>query len=160
MVQPIEGNNRPDCSLADLKRLKKHLVQISSTARLEGISLVEVDCDLGAGKPGAGAGIELLKNAAKHQQDLRKISEGLIAEIRGDQAPSANAATAGQSTTPHARHIQTIAGVMQDAAQLVCTTPSAGLLPAGASGRSLHGGLHDCGHPSCPSSVAAWGDLD
>ena len=118
----LEGNNSLDCSLADLKRLKKNLVQISSTARLEGISLVEVDCDLGAGKPGAGAGIELLKNAAKHQQDLRKISEGLIAEIRGDQAPSAHAATAGQSTTPHARHIPTIAGVMHDAAHLVCTT--------------------------------------
>ena len=118
----LEGNNRLNCSLADLKRLKKNLVQISSTARLEGISLVEVDCDLGAGKPGAGAGIELLKNAAKHQQDLRKISEGLIAEIRGEQAQSANAATAGRSTTPHARHIKTIAGVMHDAADLVCTT--------------------------------------
>ena len=118
----LEGNNRLDCSLADLKRLKKSLVQISSTARLEGISLVEVDCDLGAGKPGAGAGIELLKNAAKHQQDLHKISEGLIAEIRGEQSQSANAATAGKSTTPHARHIKTIAGVLHDAAELVCTT--------------------------------------
>ena len=118
----LEGNDRLNCSLADLKRLKKNLVQISSTARLEGISLVEVDCDLGAGKPGAGAGIELLKNAAKHQQDLRNISEGLIAEIRGEQAQSANAATAGRSTTPHARHIKTIAEVMHDAANLVCTT--------------------------------------
>ena len=118
----LEGNDRLNCSLADLKRLKKNLVQISSTARLEGISLVEVDCDLGAGKPGAGAGIDLLKNAAKHQQDLRNISEGLIAEIRGEQAQSANAATAGRSTTPHARHIKTIAEVMHDAANLVCTT--------------------------------------
>ena len=118
----LEGNDRLNCSLADLKRLKKNLVQLSSTARLEGISLVEVDCDLGAGKPGAGAGIELLKNAAKHQQDLRRISESLIAEIRGEQTQSANAATAGKSTTPHARHIKTIAEVMHDAANLVCTT--------------------------------------
>ena len=118
----LEDHNRLNCSLADLKRLKKSLVQISSTAGLSGVSLVEVDCDLGAGKPGAGAGIELLKNAAKHQQDLRRISESLIAEIRGEQTQSANAATAGKSTTPHARHIKTIAEVMHDAANLVCTT--------------------------------------
>ncbi|MDB4336139.1 arginase family protein [Synechococcus sp. AH-603-M21] len=125
----LEGNDRLNCSLADLKRLKKNLVQLSSTARLEGISLVEVDCDLGAGKPGAGAGIELLKNAAKHQQDLRNISESLIAEIRGEQAQSANAATAGKSTTPHARHIRTIAEVMHDAAELVCSTLQQGSFP-------------------------------
>jgi arginase len=109
--------------------LKKNLVQLSSTARLEGISLVEVDCDLGAGKPGAGAGIELLKNAAKHQQDLRNISESLIAEIRAGQTQSANAATAGKSTTPHARHIRTIAEVMHDAAELVCSTLQQGSFP-------------------------------
>jgi arginase len=125
----LEGNDRLNCSLADLKRLKKNLVQLSSTARLEGISLVEVDCDLGAGKPGAGAGIELLKNAAKHQQDLRNISESLIAEIRAGQTQSANAATAGKSTTPHARHIRTIAEVMHDAAELVCSTLQQGSFP-------------------------------
>ena len=118
----LEDHNRLNCSLADLKRLKKSLVQISSTAGLSGVSLVEVDCDLGAGKPGAGAGIEMLKSAVKHQQDLQKMSSGLIAEIREGQTPSAHAATTGKSTTPHARHIKTIAGVMQDAANLVCST--------------------------------------
>ena len=118
----LEDHNRLNCSLADLKRLKKSLVQISSTAGLSGVSLVEVDCDLGAGKPGAGSGIEMFKSAVKHQQDLQKMSAGLIAEIREGKTPSAHAATTGKSTTPHARHIKTIAGVMQDAANLVCST--------------------------------------
>ncbi|MEJ6584565.1 MAG: arginase family protein [Synechococcus sp. ChBW.bin.23] len=125
----LEGNNRLSCSLADLKRLKKNLVQLSSTAHLDGVSLVEVDCDLGAGKPGASAGIELLKNALQHQQDLRRISEGLILEIQGARTQSAKAATAGDSKTPQARHIKTIADVMHDAANLVCTTLQQGSFP-------------------------------
>ena len=117
-------------SLADLKRLKKTLVQISSTARLAGVGLVEVDCDLGAGKPGAGAGIEMLKNAVQRQQDLRRLSEQLIAEIQGQQRPSARAATTAESgATPHARHIETIAAVMGDAAHLVASTLQQGLFP-------------------------------
>ncbi|MFL2513366.1 MAG: arginase family protein [Synechococcus sp.] len=127
----LEGNNRLSCSLSDLKRLKKNLVQLSSTAHLNGVSLVEVDCDLGAGKPGASAGIELLKNALQHQQDLRRISEGLILEIQGARTQSAKSATAVDSTTttPHARHIKTIAEVMHDAANLVCTTLQQGSFP-------------------------------
>ena len=130
----LEDNNRLKCSLAALKRLKKSLAQISSTAGLNGVSLVEVDCDLGAGQPGAGAGIEMLKRAVEHQQDLQKMSAGLIAEIRGEQAPTARAASAGQSTTPHARHIKTIAGVMHDAANLVCTTLQQQCFPLVLSG--------------------------
>jgi arginase len=119
-----------DLSLADLKRLKKTLVQLTSTARLTSVSLVEVDCDLGAGKPGAGAGIELLKNAVQRQQELRRLSERLIQEIDDQQRPSARASDiSGGSRTPHARHITTIAQVMADAADLVAGTLEKGCFP-------------------------------
>ncbi len=117
-------------SLADLKRLKKNLVQITSTSRLAGVSLVEVDCDLGAGIPGAGAGIELLKTAMQRQKDLQRMSESLIAEIHAQQSPIARATAVGShSQTPHARHIETIAGVMRKASQLVASTLEQGRFP-------------------------------
>ena len=117
-------------SLADLKRLKKTLVQLTSTARLAAVGLVEVDCDLGAGKAGAGSGIELLKGAVQRQQELRRLSERLIQEIEAQLRPTARAAELGDgSATPHARHIETIARVMADAAELVAGTLSQGLFP-------------------------------
>ena len=121
-------------SLADLKRLKKNLVQLTSTARLAGVGLVEVDCDLGAGTAGAGAGIELLKGAVQRQQDLRRLSEGLIQEIEGQRHPSARAAARASdgvagAATPHARHIEAIARVMADAADLVAAALRQGLFP-------------------------------
>ena len=119
-----------DLSLADLKRLKKTLVQLTSTAQLSAVGLVEVDCDLGAGKPGAGAGIALLKSAVQRQQDLRRLSERLIQEIEAQQRPSARAADIRDgTTTPHARHIATIAQVMADAADLVAGTLEQGRFP-------------------------------
>ena len=105
-------------SLADLKRLKKNLVQLTSTARLAGVGLVEVDCDLGAGTAGAGAGIELLKGAVQRQQDLRRLAA----------RATARASEAG-SATPHARHIEAITRVMGDAADLVAAALTQGLFP-------------------------------
>jgi arginase len=105
-------------SLADLKRLKKNLVQLTSTARLAGVGLVEVDCDLGAGTAGAGAGIELLKGAVQRQQDLRRLAA----------RATARASEAG-SATPHARHIEAITRVMVDAADLVAAALTQGLFP-------------------------------
>jgi len=107
-------------SLAELKRLKKTLVHRNSTARLPAVGLVEVDCDLGAGTAGAGCGIALLKDAVQRQQALRRISERLLQEIDAQQRPRARASELGsETTTPHARHIDTIAHVMADAADLV-----------------------------------------
>jgi arginase len=119
-------------SLADLKLLKKTLVQLTSTARLAAVGLVEVDCDLGAGTAGAGAGIDLLKGAVQRQQDLRRLSEGLIQEIEGQKHPSARAmarASEAGTATPHARHIEAIAQVMDDAADLVAAALTQGLFP-------------------------------
>jgi arginase len=117
-------------SLADLKRLKKTLVQLTSTSRLAAVGLVEVDCDLGASKPGAGSGIELLKGAVQRQQELRRLSTRLIQEIETQQRPTARAAELGVDTaTPHARHIETIARVMADAAELVAGTLTQGRFP-------------------------------
>ena len=123
-------------SLADLKLLKKTLVQLTSTARLAAVGLVEVDCDLGAGTAGAGAGIELLKGAVQRQQDLRRLSEGLIQEIEGQKHPSAGAtarasacASEAGTATPHARHIEAISRVMGDAADLVAAALQQGLFP-------------------------------
>ena len=117
-------------SLADLKQLKKSLVQLISAERLPAVGLVEVDCDLGAGKPGAGSGIELLKSAVQRHHDLRRLSASLIHEINAQQRPTARADQVSPSTaTPHARHIETIAPVMADAAALVEATLTAGRFP-------------------------------
>ena len=114
----IRSETRLHLSLADLKRLKKNLVQLTSTARLAGVGLVEVDCDLGAGTAGAGAGIELLKGAVQRQQDLRRLAA----------RATARASEAG-SATPHARHIEAITRVMGDAADLVAAALTQGLFP-------------------------------
>jgi len=130
----VRNENGLQLSLADLKRLKKTLVQLTSTARLDAVGLVEVDCDLGAGTAGAGAGIALLKGAVQRHQDLRRLSRGLIAEIEA-QRPTSTRATARRSdvgagsATPHARHIEAISQVMADAAGLVAATLNQGLFP-------------------------------
>jgi arginase len=142
-------------SLADLKLLKKTLVQLTSTARLAAVGLVEVDCDLGAGTAGAGAGIELLKGAVQRQQDLRRLSEGLIQEIEGQKHPSARAmarASEAGTATPHARHIEAISRVMGDTADLVAAALQQGLFPIVLAGdhstaAATIAGIHRA-HPS------------
>jgi arginase len=117
-------------SLADLKRIKKTLAQYIGAATHPRVALVEVDCDLGAGTRGAGSGIDLLKQAAGRQQDLRRISDRLIEEIQGQSRPGARAAELGSGiATPHARHIGAIAEVMRDAAALVASSLERGLFP-------------------------------
>ena len=129
-LQLLEADAVIELSLADLKRLKKTLAQYVSASSRSRVALVEVDCDLGAGTPGAGSGIDLLKQAAARQQGLRQISDRLIEEIKGQTRPGARAAELGSATsTPHARHIETIAGVMRDAAALVASTLERGLFP-------------------------------
>jgi len=80
------------------------------------IALVEVDCDLGAGIPGAGSGIAKLRQAVHYKHDLRRIR-----------------ARAGEITTvctsPHARHIHTLAGVIEAAAVLVAGALDQGRFP-------------------------------
>jgi arginase len=129
-LQLLEADAVIELSLADLKRLKKTLAQYVNASSRSRVALVEVDCDLGAGTPGAGSGIDLLKQAAARQQGLRQISDRLIEEIKGQTRPTARAAELGSATaTPHARHIETIAGVMRDAAALVASTLERGLFP-------------------------------
>jgi arginase len=113
-------------SLADLKGLKKRLVQLRAGESAV-IGLVEVDCDLGAGIPGAGSGIDLLKSAIERHQELARVSERLIAEIAYQQRPVAAAAQG--ELTPHARHIAAIAPVMEQAAGLVAATLAEGRFP-------------------------------
>ena len=123
-------------SLADLKRLKKTFIQYSSAARSPRISLVEVDCDLGAGIPGAGSGIALLKQAAERQQVLRQLSSTLIEEIRDSRLPIRARAdeTLIADETPHARHITTISNVIAQAAELIRTARQQGLFPVVLAG--------------------------
>ena len=130
------GNGDLAISLADLKRLKKTLVHYSSSNRCARIGLVEVDCDLGAGIPGAGAGIEMLKQAAQRQKDLRRIRDQLIEEISQQQQPRARSSetSGGGDSTPHARHIKVIAEVMGQAAELVAATRERGLFPVVLAG--------------------------
>jgi len=122
-------------SIADLNRLKKTLIHYSSGSRNSKIALVEVDCDLGAGIPGAGSGIELLKQAAQRQKDLRRIRDQLIEEISQQQQPRARASEiSGGELTPHARHIRVISQVMGQAAELVASSRERGLFPVVLAG--------------------------
>ena len=122
--------------LADLKRLKKSAIQYSQAARSPRIALVEVDCDLGAGIPGAGSGIDMLKQAAARQESLRAICDSLLADIdAGLQPAPARAASQKQAaSTPYARNIECIAQVMTEAAGLVCRVRSQGLFPVVLAG--------------------------
>ncbi len=121
-------------SLADLRRLKKTLIHYSTSSRCSRIGLVEVDCDLGAGIPGAGAGIELLKQAAQRQQDLRRIRDQLIEEINPQRSGARSSELGRGESTPHARHIQEISRVMGQAAELVAATRERGLFPVVLAG--------------------------
>ncbi|MEA5410289.1 arginase family protein [Synechococcus sp. BA-120 BA3] len=122
-------------SLADMKRLKKTLVHYSTGSRCSKIGLVEVDCDLGAGIPGSGSGIELLKQAAQRQKDLRRIRDQLIEEISEQQLPRARASEiSGGEITPHARHIRVISQVMAQASELVASSRQRGLFPVVLAG--------------------------
>jgi arginase len=100
------------------------------------IGLVEVDCDLGAGIVGAAAGIELLRQASRDQKALRRIHEELIEEIatcfRSPGPASASWETG--DLTPHARHIHTIHGVMEEVATRVAFTRRRGLFPVVLAG--------------------------
>lgn len=126
----LESDTAIVLSLADLKRLKKTLLQYVSASMRPRVALVEVDCDLGAGIPGAGSGIDMLKQAAARQQALNEVSARLIEEIAGQARPVARAAEHGVETaTPHARHIEAIAAVMGDAAELVASTLQRGQFP-------------------------------
>jgi arginase len=129
-VRLLESKGGLSLSLAYLKRLKKQLVQLRAGTNLARVGLVEVDCDLGAGIPGAGSGIDLLKSAIERNRGLAGISERLIAEINQQQRAS-NTATAvnNGSLTPHARHIGVIAPVMDQAASLVAATIEEGRFP-------------------------------
>lgn len=123
-------------SIPVLKRLKKTLLQYISGTRSGRIGLVEVDCDLGAGTPGAGSGIELLKQAARKEIDLHLLRESLIEEIAaGTASPRARASDSPDPPVDsHARHIQVIARVMEQAAGHVAATRRRKLFPVVLAG--------------------------
>ena len=75
-LQLLEADAVIELSLADLKRLKKTLAQYVNASSRSRVALVEVDCDLGAGTPGAGSGIDLLKQAAARQQQVTGPRKG------------------------------------------------------------------------------------
>jgi arginase len=125
-----------EISLPDLKRLRRILIQYGQASRADGIALVEVDCDLGAGIPGAASGIDLLRQAAERQNALRSIADRLLREIHDRPRPGDRGAGQGAAgaITPHARHIGTISAVMADAADLVASSLKRGLFPVVVAG--------------------------
>jgi arginase len=119
-VQDISNLFNPFVLKADREislRLKTTLGQLTSTAHLAAVGLVEVDCDLGAGTAGAGSGIELLRGAVQPEQDPSARISARLWEVGAGTA------------TPHARHIEAITRVMADAADLVAVTLQQGLFP-------------------------------
>jgi len=132
-LQLIADHGGLGLSLADLRRLKKSFRHYLGAAGAPRIALVEVDCDLGAGIPGAGSGIELLQQAADRQEALRQLTDALMADIEDGRQPiRARAGEPGcmaSASTPHARHIARIGSVMADAAALVADVRRRGLFP-------------------------------
>jgi len=97
-------------TIAGIRRFKKMLSRYALAARIPRIALVEVDSDLGAGRAGAGGGIELL-----HKSALQRALATRRTALRGRQQARA-------STTPHARNIDAIRTVLEEASSLVCET--------------------------------------
>ena len=124
-------------SLADLRRLRKSLLQYRQASRESRIAVLEVDCDLGAGIRGAGDGIDLLRQAADRHRALRSLAAGLTEEFRARARPPGHrdrGPTPAVEATPHARHIATIAAVIEDVADLVATSLRRGLFPVVLAG--------------------------
>jgi len=136
-VFPRQGSQavRSALGLADSQRFGR---SSSSQDRVRSpkIGLVEVDCDLGAGIPGAAAGIELLRQASRQQKVLRRIHAELIEEIQGRFSPQGPARGPRETgdLTPHARHIHAIHGVLEEAATRVAATRRRGLFPVVLAG--------------------------
>jgi arginase len=97
-------------TIAGIRRFRKLLGRYALAARIPRIALVEVDSDLGAGRAGAGGGIELLRASV-----LQRALATRTTTLRGRQQGR-------DSTTPHARNIDAIRTVLEQASELVCET--------------------------------------
>ena len=97
-------------TIAGIRRFRKLLGRYALAARIPRIALVEVDSDLGAGRAGAGGGIELLRASV-----LQRVLAIRKTTLRGRQQGR-------DSTTPHARNIEAIRTLLEQASALVCET--------------------------------------
>jgi arginase len=97
-------------TIAGIRRFRKLLGRYALAARIPRIALVEVDSDLGAGRAGASGGIEMLRESA-----LQRALATRKTALRGRQQGR-------DSTTPHARNIEAIRTLLEQASALVCET--------------------------------------
>jgi len=97
-------------TIAGIRRFRKLLGRYALAARIPRIALVEVDSDLGAGRAGAGGGIALLRQSA-----LQRALATRSTALRGRQQGR-------DSTRPHARNIDAIRTLLEQASALVCET--------------------------------------
>lgn len=102
-------------TIAGIRRFRKLLGRYALAARIPRIALVEVDSDLGAGRAGAGGGIALLRQSA-----LQRALDTRTTTLRGRQL--GGDIQRRDSTTPHARNIDAIRPLLEQASELVCET--------------------------------------
>jgi len=119
-VHSREGAQKLSFTLAGVRSFKKILKQYNQANHMPGLCLVEVDSDLGAGRRGAGEGIEFLKRAAIAKQASRHRSANGILNIEQRGIENENDALERRQRFPHAKHIDAIYKVMQRSCELVC----------------------------------------
>lgn len=119
-VSSQRGDQKLPLTLAAVRSFKKILVQYDHAGRNPGISLVEVDSDLGAGRRGAWKGIEFLKKAAIEKQASRRRSTNGIVNFEQRGIENENEALERQQRFPNARYIDAIYKVLQRSSDLVC----------------------------------------
>lgn len=116
-------------TLAEVRSFKKILLQYDQTDRLQGVSLVEVDSDLGAGRRGASRGVEFLKQAAIEKQASRQRASNGILGIDQRSVANENDALERAQNFPHAKHIDAIYKVLERSSALVCNVLQEGKFP-------------------------------
>ena len=119
-VDAQKGDQKLSLTLAAVRSFKKILIQYDRASRMPSLCLVEVDSDLGAGRRGAGKGIDFLKQAAIAKQASRHRSANGILNLEQRGIENENAALKRQQRFPHAKHIDAIYKVMHRSCDLVC----------------------------------------
>ena len=119
-VSSQRGDQKLALTLAAVRSFKKILVQYDRAGRNPGLSLVEVDSDLGAGRRGAGEGIQFLKQAAIQKQASRRRSTNGIVNFEQRGIENENDALEREQRFPNARYIDAIYKVLQRSSDLVC----------------------------------------
>ncbi|HRI64656.1 MAG TPA: arginase family protein [Polyangium sp.] len=121
-------------TLASLRAFKKILAQYAKVAKIEGIGLVEVDSELGAGTRGASMGIAAMKTAALRKQSARLMAENGILSLDPLRVQTENNALFKKQAFRYAKYIDKLEQVLGRTADSVAETLERGAFPVVLAG--------------------------